>query len=70
METTDGRTLCAIPATESAFLSIVLDAVTSFTWWCTSELMLEEFPRAPPIIPATIDMMMALESEIRLGLGF
>lgn len=51
IETTDGKTRCAIPATESGFLSIVLVELTKLARYGIQPVDALE-PNIPPITPA------------------
>ena len=61
IETTDGRTRCAIPATESGFLSIALLELTKLARYGIQPVDAVE-PKIPPMTPA----MTAIKRRLRL----
>ena len=60
IETTDGSTRCAIPATESGFLSMALFELTKLARYGIQPVEAFE-PKIPPITPA----MTAIKSRLR-----
>ena len=63
IETTDGRTLCAISATDPAGLSIAEVVFTKLTERPKSEPE-DDAPNAPPTTPTTRAIKIAVRSEI------